>query len=118
MKKFLVVISVCLLGLLLFTSCKKDNGSEKQYYAYEATVFAHNSEVEVIDVVLAPRVAKGLYHLTEAQAVAEWNDFISKIDESKLKFAEGEYYTVTFNLLDTGATSAKPIKAVGTKTWK
>lgn len=115
MKRFFIFISVCLLGLCVFASCEKEE--EKLHYSYEATINAANSEVDTIDDALAPRLDK-VYKFTESEAQAEWNAFLSKIDESKLKFVDGEFYTVSFYQMDVSGSKMKPIKTIGTKTWK
>lgn len=102
MKQIKTLFFAIAMSLAVLTGCEKEGN--KQYYSYDTEFKIHDStitgkcETTEINNALNSRLNK-LFEFTEEEAEAEWNSFISSIDESKISFTEGSYYTVRLNVM-------------------
>lgn len=124
MKKITLIISALILSAFMFSSCEKEE--DLSYYMYdhsfnlsEITTSAgtQKSEISEITNALDPRLNHVYNNLSSSQAAAEWQSFLNEIDESKLSFLPGNYYTVTFAKYVVKGNESVMDKIVGEKTW-
>lgn len=129
MKRIFTFLAVLFASLAL-VSCNKD-GAVMSFYEYQSDSFTitgntSTTNVAVINNALAPRLQanNNMYQISDSQAVAEWNSFVSSVDDSKVVFGtDSEFYTVSFvkvNVNEKGEFESESVivKTVGTKTWK
>ena len=92
---------------------------------YEYTVNKHNvkgSDIEAIEQALAKHEWQKSKSLTKDEAKAEWESFLSDINDEEVEITDGEYVTVRFHEL-VPMTIDDIIHwiegdSVGEKTWK
>ena len=125
-KKLLSVLLVLMVALPMTASCEGSDDYVKNLKSeYEYTVNKHNvkgSDIEAIEQALAKHEWQKSKSLTKDEAKAEWESFLSDINDEEVEITDGEYVTVRFHEL-VPMTIDEIIHwiegdSVGEKTWK
>ena len=124
--KRLIIVLLCLTAVNAAVSCKGYDDYVKNLKSeYEYTVNKHNvkgSDIEAIEQALAKHEWQKSKSLTKDEAKAEWESFLSDINDEEVEITDGEYVTVRFHEL-VPMTIDEIIHwiegdSVGEKTWK
>ena len=125
-KKLLSVLLVLMVALPMTASCEGSDDYVKNLKSeYEYTVNKHNvkgSDIEAIEQALDKHEWQKSKSLTKDEAKAEWESFLSDINDEEVEITDGEYVTVRFHEL-VPITIDEIIHwiegdSVGEKTWK
>lgn len=115
MKRVMLLIALA-VSAALFTSCEKQETINQYSYSHSFHL-SHRSDVSAITDILNPKLNE-IFEISQAEAEAEWDQFVNMVDESKLVFMEDEYYTVTFSRMEIQGNRLVEAETVGTKTWR
>lgn len=124
--KRLIIALLCLTAINSLVSCEGYDDYVKNLKSeYEYTVNKHNvkgSDIEAIEQALAKHEWQKSKSLTKDEAKAEWESFLSDINDEEVEITDGEYVTVRFHEL-VPMTIDEIIHwvegdSVGEKTWK
>ena len=124
--KRLIIVLLFLTAVNAAVSCKGyDYYVKNLKYEYGYTVKKHNvkgSDIEAIEQALAKHEWQKSKSLTKDEAKAEWESFLSDINDEEVEITDGEYVTVRFHEL-VPMTIDEIIHwiegdSVGEKTWK
>lgn len=124
--KRLIIVLLCLTAVNAAVSCKGyDDYVKNLKYEYGYTVKKHNvkgSDIEVIEQALDKHEWQKYKLLTKEEAKAEWESFLSDINDEEVVITDGGYVTVSFHEL-VSMTIDEIIHwvegdSVGEKTWK
>ena len=124
-KRFIVAL-LCLPAVNAAVSCKGyDDYVKNLKYEYGYTVKKHNvkgSDIEAIEQALDKHEWQKSKSLTKDEAEAEWESFLSDINDEEVEITDGGYVTVRFHEL-VSMTIDEIIHwvegdSVGEKTWK
>lgn len=124
--KRLIIALLCLIAINSLVSCEGYDDYVKNLKSeYEYTVNKHNvkgSDIEAIEQALAKHEWQKSKSLTKDEAKAEWESFLSDINDEEVEITDGEYVTVRFHEL-VPMTIDEIIHwvegdSVGEKTWK
>lgn len=115
MKKILLIFA-SIFALTLFTSCEDADTSLGYNYYLEWKLSSRSNVEEIENSYNKHKIALG-QNLDEAGAYAEWNKFLSDIDDSKVVIVKGDYYTVKLAELVEMNGQLIPGKIIGMKTW-
>ena len=124
-KRFIVAL-LCLPAVNAAVSCKGyDDYVKNLKYEYGYTVKKHNvkgSDIEAIEQALDKHEWQKYKQLTKDEAKAEWESFLSDINDEEVEITDGGYVTVRFHEL-VPMTIDEIIHwvegdSVGEKTWK
>ena len=124
--KQLIIALLCLTAINALVSCEVYDDYVKNLKSeYEYTVNKHNvkgSDIEAIEQALAKHEWQKSKSLTKDEAKAEWESFLSDINDEEVEITDGEYVTVRFHELVP--MTIDEINhwiegdSVGEKTWK
>ena len=124
--KRLIIVLLCLTAVNAAVSCKGyDDYVKNLKYEYGYTVKKHNvkgSDIEAIEQALDKHEWQKSKSLTKDEAKAEWESFLSDINDEEVEITDGGYVTVRFHEHDP-MTIDEIIHwvegdNVGEKTWK
>lgn len=124
--KRLIIVLLCLTAVNAAVSCKGyDDYVKNLKYEYGYTVKKHNvkgSDIEAIEQALDKHEWQKSKSLTKDEAKAEWESFLSDINDEEVEITDGVYVTVRFHEL-VPMTIDETIHwgegdNVGEKTWK
>lgn len=124
--KRLTIALLCLVALSAIVACEGyDDYVENLKSEYEYTVNKHNvkgSDIEAIEQALTKHEWQKSKSLTKDEAKAEWESFLSDINDEEVEITDGEYVTVRFHEL-VPMTIDEIIHwiegdSIGEKTWK
>lgn len=124
--KRLIIVLLCLTAVNAAVSCKGyDDYVKNLKYEYGYTVKKHNvkgSDIEAIEQALDKHEWQKSKSLTKDEAKAEWESFLSDINDEEVEITDGVYVTVRFHEL-VPMTIDEIIHwvegdNVGEKTWK
>ena len=124
--KRLIIVLLCLTAVNAAVSCKGyDDYVKNLKYEYGYTVKKHNvkgSDIEAIEQALDKLEWQKSRSLTKDEAKAEWESFLSDINDEEVEITDGGYVTVRFHEL-VPMTIDEIIHwvegdNVGEKTWK
>ena len=124
--KRLIIALLCLTAINSLVSCEGYDDYVKNLKSeYEYTVNKHNvkgSDIEAIEQALAKHEWQKSKSLTKDEAKAEWESFLSDINDEEVEITDGEYVTVRFHEL-VPMTIDEIIHwvegdSVGEKTWR
>ena len=124
--KRLIIALLCLGALSAFVACEGYDDYVKNLKSeYEYTVNKHNvkgSDIEAIEQALDKHEWQKSKSLTKDEAKAEWESFLSDINDEEVEITDGGYVTVRFHEL-VPMTIDEIIHwvegdSVGEKTWK
>ena len=124
--KRLIIVLLCLTAVNAAVSCKGyDDYVKNLKYEYGYTVKKHNvkgSDIEAIEQALDKHGWQKSKSLTKDEAKAEWESFLSDINDEEVEITDGGYVTVRFHEL-VPMTIDEIIHwvegdNVGEKTWK
>ena len=124
--KRLIIVLLCLTAVNAAVSCEGYDDYVKNLKSeYEYTVNKHNvkgSDIEAIEQALAKHEWQKPKSLTKDEAKAEWESFLSDINDEEVEITDGGYVTVRFHEL-VPMTIDEIIHwvegdNVGEKTWK
>ena len=124
--KRLIIVLLCLTAVNAAVSCKGyDDYVKNLKYEYGYTVKKHNvkgSDIEAIEQALDKHEWQKSKSLTKDEAKAEWESFLSDINDEEVEITDGVYVTVRFHEL-VPMTIDEIIHwikgdSVGEKTWK
>ena len=101
--KRLIIALLCLTAINSLVSCEGYDDYVKNLKSeYEYTVNKHNvkgSDIEAIEQALAKHEWQKSKSLTKDEAKAEWESFLSDINDEEVEITDGEYVTVRFHEL-------------------
>ena len=126
MTKQLIIALLCLTAINALVSCEGYDDYVKNLKSeYEYTVNKYNvkgSDIEAIEQALAKHEWQKSKSLTKDEAKAEWESFLSDINDEEVEITDGGYVTVRFHEL-VPMTIDEIIHwiegdSVGEKTWK
>ena len=126
MTKPLIITLLYLTDVNALVSCEGYDDYVKNLKSeYEYTVNKHNvkgSDIEAIEQALDKHEWQKSKSLTKDEAKAEWESFLSDINDEEVEITDGEYVTVRFHEL-VPMTIDEIIHwiegdSVGEKTWK
>ena len=126
MTKQLIIALLCLTAINALVSCEVYDDYVKNLKSeYEYTVNKHNvkgSDIEAIEQALDKHEWQKSKSLTKDEAKAEWESFLSDINDEEVEITDGGYVTVRFHEL-VPMTIDEIIHwvegdNVGEKTWK
>ena len=121
---FTAILCVCAVNVVI--ACKDyDDYVKKLKFEYGYTVNKHNvkgSDIEALEQALDKHEWQKSKSLTKDEAKAEWESFLSDINDEELEITDGGYVTVRFHEL-VPMTIDEIIHwvegdSVGEKTWK
>ena len=124
--KRLIIVLLCLTAVNAAVSCKGyDDYVKNLKYEYGYTVKKHNvkgSDIEAIEQALDKHEWQKYKQLTKDEAKAEWESFLSDINDEEVEITDGGYVTVRLHEL-VSMTIDDIIHwvegdSVGEKTWK
>ena len=124
--KRLIVALLYLTAVNAAVSCEGyDDYVKNLKYEYGYTVKKHNvkgSDIEAIEQALDKHEWQKYKQLTKEEAKAEWESFLSDINDEEVEITDGGYVTVRFHEL-VSMTIDEIIHwvegvSVGEKTWK
>ena len=124
--KRLIIVLLCLTAVNAAVSCKGyDDYVKNLKYEYGYTVKKHNvkgSDIEAIEQALDKHEWQKSKSLTKDEAKAEWESFLSDINDEEVEITDGGYVPVRFHEL-VPMTIDEIIHwvegdNVGEKTWK
>ena len=124
--KRLIIVLLCLTAVNAAVSCKGyDDYVKNLKYEYGYTVKKHTvkgSDIEAIEQALDKHEWQKSKSLTKDEAKAEWESFLSDINDEEVEITDGGYVTVRFHEL-VPMTIDEIIHwvegdNVGEKTWK
>ena len=124
--KQLIIALLCLGAVSTIVACEGYDDYVKNLKSeYEYTVNKHNvkgSDIEAIEQALDKHEWHKSKSLTKDEAKAEWESFLSDINDEEVEITDGEYVTVRFHEL-VPMTIDEIIHwiegdSVGEKTWK
>ena len=124
--KRLIIVLLCLTAVNAAVSCKGyDDYVKNLKYEYGYTVKKHNvkeSDIEAIEQALDKHEWQKSKSLTKDEAKAEWESFLSDINDEEVEITDGGYVTVRFHEL-VPMTIDEIINwvegdSLGEKTWK
>ena len=103
MTKQLIIALLCLTAINALVSCEGYDDYVKNLKSeYEYTVNKHNvkgSDIEAIEQALDKHEWQKSKSLTKDEAKAEWESFLSDINDEEVEITNGEYVTVRFHEL-------------------
>ena len=124
--KRLIIVLLCLTAVNAAVSCKGyDDYVKNLKYEYGYTVKKHNvkgSDIEAIEQALDKHEWQKSKSLTKDEAKAEWESFLSDINDEEVEITDGGY--VTGRLHELVPMTIDEIihwvegDNVGEKTWK
>lgn len=121
--KRLTVAILCLCAINSVVACEDYAQDLKSVYGY--TVIRHKvkeSNIAAIEQALEKHEWQRSQNLTKDEAKAEWESFMSDINDEEVKIADGGYVTVRFHELTPtiidDLTHWVEGNSVGEKTWK
>ena len=101
--KRLILALLCLAAVSAIVACKDYGDYVKNLkYEYGYTVKKHNvkgSDIEAIEQALDKHEWQKSKSLTKDEAKAEWESFLSDINDEEVEITDGEYVTVRFHEL-------------------
>ena len=124
--KQLIIALLCLGAVSTIVACEGYDDYVKNLKSeYEYAVNKHNvkgSDIEAIEQALDKHEWQKSKSLTKDEAKAEWESFLSDINDEEVEITDGEYVTVRFHEL-VPMTIDEIIHwiegdSVGEKTWK
>ena len=124
--KRLIIVLLCLTAVNAAVSCKGYDYYVKNLKSeYGYTVKKHNvkgSDIEAIEQALDKHEWQKYKQLTKDEAKAEWESFLSDINDEEVEITDGGYVTVRFHEV-VPMTIDEIIHwvegdSVGEKTWK
>ncbi|MBQ3246249.1 MAG: hypothetical protein IJB06_06010 [Bacteroidales bacterium] len=122
----MIIVLLCLTAVNAAVSCKGyDDYVKNLKYEYGYTVKKHNvkgSDIEAIEQALDKHEWQKYKQLTKDEAKAEWESFLSDINDEEVEITDGGYVTVRLHEL-VSMTIDDIIHwvegdSVGEKTWK
>jgi len=124
--KRLIIALLCLAAVSAIVACERSDDYVKNLKSeYRYTVKKHNvkgSDIEAIEQALDKHEWQKYKQLTKDEAKAEWESFLSDINDVEVEITDGGYVTVRFHEL-VPMTIDEIIHwvegdSVGEKTWK
>lgn len=124
--KRLIIVLLCLGAASAILACEGyDDYVKNLKYEYGYIVKKHNvkgSDIEAIEQALDKHEWQKYKQLTKEEAKAEWESFLSDINDEEVEITDGGYVTVRFHEL-VSMTIDEIIHwvegvSVGEKTWK
>ena len=124
--KRLLIVLLCLTAVNAAVSCKGyDDYVKNLKFEYGYTVIRHKvkgADIEAIEQALDKHEWQKSKSLTKDEAKAEWESFLSDINDEEVEITDGGYVTVRFHEL-VPMTIDEIIHwiegdSVGEKTWK
>ena len=124
--KRLIIVLLCLTAVNAAVSCKGyDDYVKNLKFEYGYTVIRHKvkgADIEAIEQTLDKHEWQKSKSLTKDEAKAEWESFLSDINDEEVEITDGGYVTVRFHEL-VPMTIDEIIHwiegdSVGEKTWK
>ena len=124
--KRLIIVLLCLTAVNAAVSCKGyDDYVKNMKFEYGYTVIRHKvkgADIEAIEQTLDKHEWQKSKSLTKDEAKAEWESFLSDINDEEVEITDGGYVTVRFHEL-VPMTIDEIIHwiegdSVGEKTWK
>ena len=124
--KRLIIALICLVTLSATIACEGYHDYvKKMKFEYGYTVKKHNvngADIEAISQALDKHEWQKSRSLTKDEAKAEWESFLSHINDEEVEITDGGYVTVRFHEL-VPMTTDEIIhwiegKSVGEKTWR
>ena len=101
--KRLIIVLLCLTAVNAAVSCKGyDDYVKNLKYEYGYTVKKHNvkgSDIEAIEQALDKHEWQKYKQLTKDEAKAEWESFLSDINDEEVEITDGGYVTVRLHEL-------------------
>ena len=124
--KRLIIALLCLAAVSAIVACERSDDYVKNLKSeYRYTVKKHNvkgSDIEAIEQALDKHEWQKSKSLTKDEAKAEWESFLSDINDVEVEITDGGYVTVRFHEF-VPMTIDEIIHwiegdSVGEKTWK
>ena len=101
--KRLILALLCLAAVSAIVACEGHDDYVKNLKSeYEYTVNKHNvkgSDIEAIEQALDKHEWQKSKSLTKDEAKAEWESFLSDINDEEVEITDGGYVTVRFHEL-------------------
>ena len=124
--KRLIIVLLCLTAVNAAVSCKGyDDYVKNMKFEYGYTVIRHKvkgADIEAIEQTLDKHEWQKSKSLTKDEAKAEWESFLSDINDEEVEITDGGYVTVRFHELVPMTIDEIihwiEVDSVGEKTWK
>ena len=116
-KLFLVALAIVAIG---FSSCKK--AEVPSYYFYTSThqivEVTGMPENQITDLEnLLSQKNNQTFYLTKAQALEEWQSFLTATDNMTIFLNEDSFYEVSFDRYEPQGSQMVAVENIGKKHW-